>query len=169
MSLSSEDGGTAWERAVARAVAFFCLWLVVFGASPADLPVGAIAALLATWISRRLLPPGAWRVRPLAVSGVVLRFLGQSVVAGSDVAWRALEPRPRLRPGLVPCSLRTAAGPARSAFCAFASLMPGTLPAGFDASGRLLVHCLDVGQPVAAELSAEERRLGRAFGRGDDG
>ncbi len=99
----------------------------------------------------------------------MLHFVGQSALAGADVASRALDPRLRLRPGLVPCSVRVRPGPARNAFCAFTSLLPGTLPAGFDASGRLLIHSLDVGEPVAAELEAEETRLERAFGGGADG
>jgi multicomponent Na+:H+ antiporter subunit E len=123
-----------------------------------------VAALAATFTSLRLLPPGKWRPRPLAVAAIVLRFMMQSVVAGVDVASRALASRPRLRPGLVPCGVRTAPGPARSAFCAFTSLLPGTMPSGFDPDGRLLVHCLDVERPVAAELKAEERRLQWAFG-----
>jgi len=35
--------------------------------------------------------------------------------------------------------------------------MPGTLPTGANERDELLVHCLDVGQPVAANLAAEER------------
>ena len=53
-------------------------------------------------------------------------------------------------PGFVACPLRLPAGGERSAFCALSSLMPGTLPTGTDEEGALLVHCLDIGQPVAA-------------------
>ena len=42
--------------------------------------------------------------------------------------------------------------------------MPGTLPTGTDDRGALLVHCLDVGQPVVANLAAEERLFIRAVG-----
>ena len=42
--------------------------------------------------------------------------------------------------------------------------MPGTLPTGTDEQGALLVHCLDRGQPVAANLAAEERLFIRAVG-----
>ncbi len=42
--------------------------------------------------------------------------------------------------------------------------MPGTLPTGIDDHGALLVHCLDIGQPVAANLKAEERLFIRAVG-----
>ena len=37
-----------------------------------------------------------------------------------------------------------------------ASLMPGTLPADTNEDGTLLVHCLDVDEPAAAQLAAEE-------------
>jgi multicomponent Na+:H+ antiporter subunit E len=43
-------------------------------------------------------------------------------------------------------------------------MMPGTLPTGTDEHGALLVHCLDIGQPVAANLAAEERLFIRAVG-----
>ena len=44
------------------------------------------------------------------------------------------------------------------------SLLPGTLPCGSDASGGLAIHCLDVSQPVAAQLAAEEAVLLQALG-----
>jgi multicomponent Na+:H+ antiporter subunit E len=40
--------------------------------------------------------------------------------------------------------------------------MPGTPPSGIDEQGALLVHCLDIDQPVAANLAAEERLFIRA-------
>ena len=42
--------------------------------------------------------------------------------------------------------------------------MPGTLPTGATNRDELLVHCLDIGQPVAANLKAEERLFIRAIG-----
>ena len=80
------------------------------------------------------------------------------------MAWRALSPNLKLEPGLVACPLRLPAGGKRSAFCALSSLMPGTLPTGTDEQGALLVHCLDMRQPVAANLAAEEQLFIRAFG-----
>jgi multicomponent Na+:H+ antiporter subunit E len=86
---------------VVRAVGFFVLWMVVAGGDLADLAVGTVAALAATWASLRLLPPGLSRVRPAALARLALRFLRQSVVAGVDVARRALDPRLPLHPGFV--------------------------------------------------------------------
>lgn len=161
---SHSGGGHASARVAARAAALLVFWVVIHGADAADLAVGVLTALLASWASARLLPAGRWRPRLLAVAGIIVRFLWQSLVAGTDVAWRALQVRPALQPGFVACPVALAAGPARSAFCAFESLMPGTMPTGFDTDGRLLMHCLDVSRPVAADLQADRRRLARAFG-----
>jgi multicomponent Na+:H+ antiporter subunit E len=60
--------------------------------------------------------------------------------------------------------LRLPPGSERSAFCALSSLMPGTLPTGNNEQGALLLHCLDVSQPVAANLAVEEQRFIRAVG-----
>ena len=137
---------------------------MIAGYDPVDLPIGLITAAAATWASLLLLPMVKVRLRLLSLATFVLHFLHQSVRSGVEVAWRAFSPRLPLAPGFVvyPCRLRSAG--ARSAFCAISSLLPGTLPAGFDESGALLVHCLDVGQPVAANLAAEEALFSRAIG-----
>jgi multicomponent Na+:H+ antiporter subunit E len=88
----------------------------------------------------------------------------QSVVSGTEVAWRALNPKLPPRPGFVVYPLHLPPGGARSAFCALSSLLPGTLPTGTGDNGALLVHCLDVDQPIAANLAAEESVFIRALG-----
>ena len=60
--------------------------------------------------------------------------------------------------------IRIAAGPARNAFCALESLLPGTLPAGSNDQGALVVHCLDVDQPILAQMAADEALFVAAFG-----
>jgi multicomponent Na+:H+ antiporter subunit E len=137
---------------------------MVSGPSLADLPVGLAAVAAATWLSLRLLPAGKSRPRPIFLAALALRFVRQSVVSGTDVAWRALDPNLSLRPGFVAYPLRLPPGGARSAFCALSSLLPGTLPTGVDENGALLVHCLDVDQPVAANLAEEETLFMRALG-----
>jgi multicomponent Na+:H+ antiporter subunit E len=102
--------------------------------------------------------------RPVLLAALALRFVRQSVVSGTEVAWRALNPRLQLHPGFVAYPLRLPSGGARSAFCALSSLLPGTLPTGTDENGALLVHCLDAGQPVAANLAEEETRFIWALG-----
>ena len=147
-----------------RAAIFLGFWLMVSGPSLADLPVGLAAVAAATWLSLRLLPAGKSRPRPVFLAALALRFVRQSVVSGTDVAWRALDPNLSLRPGFVAYPLRLPPGGARSAFCALSSLLPGTLPTGVDENGALLVHCLDVDQPVAANLAEEEALFMRALG-----
>ena len=143
---------------------FLAFWLMIAGYNPSDLPIGLIAAAAATWTSLRLLPRVKVQLRLLSLATFTLHFLRQSVSSGVEVAWRAFNPRLPLNPGFIvyPCRLRTAGS--RSAFCALSSLLPGTLPAGSDEEGALLIHCLDVGQPVAAGLAAEEALFSRAIG-----
>ena len=150
--------------AMKRALGFFVLWIILTGGSPADLVVGAIATYAATWMSLRLLPPGKTRVRPTALVGLALRFLRQSVVAGVDVARRALDPRLPLQPGFVTYQVGLEPGPARHLFTTLMSLLPGTVPAGSTGTRTLLIHCLDVEQPVAAQLAEEEAQFVQAIG-----
>jgi len=147
-----------------RAAVFLAFWLMISGWAPGDLPVGLVAVAAATWTSLRFLPPGGSRLRLSPLASLAASFLRQSIVSGADVAWRALNPKLQLRPGFVACPLRMPPGGERSAFCALSSLLPGTLPTGTDENGALLVHCLDNGQPVAANLAAEERLFIRAVG-----
>ena len=155
--------------AVWRGTGFLLLWLLLAGAHLSDLLAALAAVVAATWVSLSLLPPSAWRLSPLGIALLALRFPGQSVAAGVDVAWRALQPDMRLRPGFVTFRPRLAPGMAREAFCALNSLQPGTLPAGTDAAGALLIHCLDVGRPVSTQLAAEEGRFLRALVRRGNG
>jgi multicomponent Na+:H+ antiporter subunit E len=147
------------HAAAMRGTGFLLLWLVLIGAHTSNLAPGLVTAAAAAWTSLRLLPPGRGRLRPLPLAGLALRFLGQSAAAGTDVARRALDPGLPLRPGFVRCPIRMAPGSARSAFRAFSSLLPGTLPAEPDHDETLLMHCLDVGQPVAAHMAEAEARF----------
>jgi len=142
--------------AISRAVGFFGFWLVLTGADTGDLAAGLIAAVAATWASLRLMPAQQWGLRPIRLIGYVRHFLRQSVVAGIDVAWRALDPRLRLRPGFVVYQTQLPPGTMREAFCAIMSLMPGTLPCGPAEGHGLMIHCLDATQPVAEQLAVEE-------------
>jgi multicomponent Na+:H+ antiporter subunit E len=146
-----------------RAAGFFAFWLSLAGISPSDIMAGILAAGIATWASLSLLPLGQRRFRPVAITWLFVRFVRQSISAGIDVAWRALDPRLPLRPGLAIYQSRLPPGLTRSAFCTVTSLLPGTLPCGTDEGGSLIIHCLDVNQPVAEQLAAEEGRLGRAL------
>ena len=162
MTAASSTAPGAARVALGRAVLFFIFWLMIAGFDPADLAIGLAAAALATWASLRLLPPARTRLRPWALAGFVLHFLGQSVRSGLQVAWLAFRPSMPIRPGLVPYRTNLS-GSTLSAFCAISSLLPGTLPTGSDEQGELLIHCLDVGQPVAADLAREEALFSRVL------
>jgi multicomponent Na+:H+ antiporter subunit E len=149
-----------YRPAALRVFGCLVLWVVVTGGNPADLVAGVVAALAASWASLHLLRPGTSRVRPAALAKLLLHFLHQSVVAGVDVAWRALDPRLPINPGFVLYPVHLAPGPGRNAFTGLMSLLPGTVPTG-PAERGLLIHCLDVGQPVAAQLAEEEALFAR--------
>ena len=153
--------------AILRTVAFFGFWLVLTDAAAADLAAGIAAAIAAAWASLRLMPPQNWDMRPLRVVGLVLRFFCQTAIAGIDVAWRALDPRLPLRPGIVTYHPLLPPGVKRNTFLTIMSLMPGTLPSGEDGGG-IAIHCLDVAQPVAEQLATEESLFVRALGGTQD-
>ena len=145
---------------------FFVFWLILCGTKPADLVVGVLTAIAATWVSLLLLPAGEWSLGVVALARLILRFPLQSFTAGVDVAWRAFDRRLPLRPGFVVYRSRLAPGAARNAFTTLTSLLPGTLPCGSDDSGGLVIHCLDVDQPVIEQLGAEEALLLQVLGGG---
>jgi multicomponent Na+:H+ antiporter subunit E len=100
----------------------------------------------------------------IALLSLGWHFLWSSVVAGVDVSIRAFHPRLPLHTGFVICECGIPAGLRRDLFLGVASLMPGSLPIGEDAHGRIVLHCLDTGQPLAAQMADHEARLVRALG-----
>ena len=95
-------------------------------------------------------------MRPLKVAKYVLHFFWQSIIAGIDVARLALDPRMPLNPGFIIYHPRLPPSLLRDEFFAITSLLPGTLPAGPARDNGLVIHCLDITQPVAEQLAAEE-------------
>jgi multicomponent Na+:H+ antiporter subunit E len=160
----TDVGRNVLPSLLARAAGLLGFWLILSEFGVVDLLVGALAALMAALVSLRLLPPGRWTFRPVVLAGLAGRFLRQSIWAGIDVAWRALDPRLPLRPGFVTYRPHLPPGAARNAFLTMMSLLPGTLPCGPDDGGGLAVHCLDVSQPVAEQLAVEETAFSRAVG-----
>jgi multicomponent Na+:H+ antiporter subunit E len=163
MSVAGDTAPRPARVAAGRAVSFFIFWLMIAGSDPADLPIGLATAGFATWASLRLLPPSCVRLRPRALAGFVLHFLGQSVRSGVQVAWLAFRPSMPISPGFVPYRTHLS-GSTLSAFSAVSSLQPGTLPTGANEHGELLIHCLDVNQPVAADLAREEALFSQVLG-----
>jgi multicomponent Na+:H+ antiporter subunit E len=161
-NVPADTTGRWWSSAASRAAWFSCLWLVLSGAHVGDILAAAAAVGAATWTSMRLLEPNAWRRSPRAIVQLVLFFLYHSIVAGADVARRALDPRLPLRPGFVAYQTGLPRGPRRNVFATLTSLLPGTVPTG-ERDAHIFYHCLDVEQPVLTELAAEEAALVRAL------
>src|SRR5262245_23086998 len=155
--------GKLARAALVRGSCFLAFWMVLIGAGAGHVAVGLVTAAAATVASMRLLPPGAIHLRLVALPALALGFAWQSVVAGWDVARRALDPRLPVRPGFTTYPVGFPPGPTRNVFTALTSLLPGTVPAG-EHDGALLYHCLDVTQPVASQLAAEEAVLSRVLG-----
>ena len=91
-------------------------------------------------------------MRLTGLLSLIPHFLWKSVVAGVDVARRALDPRRLpLRPGFVACRVGFVLGPARNAFAAMTSRLPGRVPCAEEEDGALVYHCLDIGTTGAGE------------------
>jgi len=145
---------------------YLALWMVIAGGDADDVVPGLCAAALAAWASLQLMPPDpvGGSVRWLEALRLFARFVRVSVVAGLDVARRALSPRMRLAPGYVHYRAQLPPSDARSLFLAMTSQMPGTIPSGTEPTGTIAYHCLDASQPVASQLAEEEARLLVALG-----
>ena len=63
------------RSALTRVACCFAFWIVVAGIGFVDLIVGALAAIVASWVSLRLLPPASRRVSFAAMCTFVPRFL----------------------------------------------------------------------------------------------
>jgi multicomponent Na+:H+ antiporter subunit E len=166
-ALATTRGRMPAATLLGRGFGFFVIWLALIGTAPKDMPFGLLAAAAATWASVQLWPSDG-RLSLSGLARFVLRFLPQSVVAGTDIARRAMAPRIALKPGLVDYRAKLPTGLAQGAMCAVMSLQPGKLPVSCQASGDMLVHCLDTDAPVTAELAADEAAFLRILQGGHD-
>ncbi len=161
------DWRAHWRTGLARAPYFLALWFILMPElKRGDVACGLVATLIATHMSLRLLPPAAGRLRMRALLVFAPHFLVQSVLAGIDVARRALDPRLPLQPGLVVYRTGFAPGTARNAYAIITSLLPGSLPVDETEDG-IVYHSLDVSRPVVEQLADEERRLEGALISGE--
>lgn len=140
----------------------FGLWVVLIGPAPGDLAPGIVTAAAATWLSLRVHPPGATGVRLRGLPALAVSFLWHSLVAAVDVARRVLDPALPVQPGLARHRVGLPPGFHREVFAALTSLSPGTVVLAEQAD-EFLLHCLDVGQPVSAQLRADEVALARVL------
>lgn len=135
-------------------------WMALTEGDTASLVVGVptIALAVAASLGAEAAPPA----RPAALARFVPFFLREVFASAWFVASRALNPRPRLDPGIVVYRLRLESAPARAAFMNAVTLTPGTLSADLDGD-RLSVHALDRGEDVPGALADLEARIARLF------
>jgi multicomponent Na+:H+ antiporter subunit E len=155
--------GSSQSTALWRGAAFFLLWMLLMQSlKPADLAVGLLACVAATWTSLRLMVPSCGCVNFGNLMALMPHFLWESVLAGVDVARRVFHRRMPLSPGFVTCTLSFPPGFARNTFATITSLLPGSVPAD-ETEGVLIYHCLDSTTPVVEQLLEEERLLARVL------
>jgi multicomponent Na+:H+ antiporter subunit E len=151
--------------AAKRAVFFAGIWLVLTGADPGGLVIGAVAVAAAAGLSLVLMPPRAGvALWPLAI--MIPEFLWRSLLGGVDVARRVFNPRLPLSPGWKIMRTRLPDG-GKAALGGEFSLMPGTLVAG-SKGDRLLIHMLDTRQDITGDIAREEACFARSLRERDD-
>lgn len=146
-----------------RAALLAAGWWVFNPADAASWLVGAPVVVAATAASLGLTPRVRWRGRVAGAARFAGFFLRQSLAGGADVAWRALHPGRRLRPGFVALRLRLPPGAPRVCLANVISLLPGSLAAGLEGD-RLTVHAVDTAMPVTADTRRAEARVADLFG-----
>jgi multicomponent Na+:H+ antiporter subunit E len=145
-----------------RGAGFALLWWLFAEGDLQSWWLGAVAVVLATLASLRLMPPDHY-LRPLPALMFALFFLKNSVVSGLQVVRLALDPRRRPTPHCVDVVLTLPEGAPRLIVAGALGLMPGTLSVRLDGA-TLHVHAIDAGIPVAAEAAALENQVARMIG-----
>lgn len=147
--------------AVRSTVLALLWWFIAEGRADAWV-VGAPAALAVAAASVRFAPPSGGALRPWPALRLVAWFLVRSLLAGADVALRALRPDLPLAPAFIRVPLRLADPGARVVLADVLSLLPGTLSTAFDGDA-LLLHVLDERQPTERQVRVLEERLAAVF------
>jgi multicomponent Na+:H+ antiporter subunit E len=157
-----------WPLALLRLLLAALLWWILAEGAADAWYVGIPAVLLATAASLRWSGTAGYRVRLAAVPPLLIYFLRGSLLAGIDVARRALAPAVRLNPGLVQIPTSLPAGAPRWLLTTTLSLMPGSLTVAVSGDGVLL-HSLDRGRDLTPQVRAVEHLVAALFGvRSDD-
>ncbi len=145
---------------VPRALVLLVLWWVLSEGTVEALWIGVPAVILASLPGLRY--PAAPAPHPLPLLRFFPVFLGRSLLAGADVAARALRPDMALHPALMEYRTGLPPGPARVFFANLVSLLPGTLTADID-DCTLEIHVLDARAPNARTLRQLEGVVARIF------
>ncbi|MDO3383737.1 Na+/H+ antiporter subunit E [Gilvimarinus algae] len=129
----------SWRTYLLWSTVFFALWLLLAGPGAwlAGLIASTLAAAIAVWVGLTV-PPLRWRWLP----SFLLFFTVELLLAGWDVARRALHPRLPLAPAWVSYRFRSTNPRVHLMLSAIVGLLPGTLSSHWDTE-QMAVHALD--------------------------
>lgn len=124
----------------------FLTWLALDNTlHPAHLVLAAILAVAVPWSIRRFWPSPRRLREPAVALRLLLRVLGDIVLANIEVARRILGPEAAIRPQFVWVPLDTRDQWAITVLAAIVTLTPGTLSADLSRDRRyLLVHAFNM-------------------------
>ncbi len=151
-----------WRRLLRRILELAAIWLILTGGRADSLLPGIVVVIPAAVASLLLPVSHAWSWRLGGLCRFLPFFLWRSLLAGLDVARRALAPDLALHPGLYRYRWRLPPGPARIFFANTVSLLPGTLSVGLDRE-NLLLHTLDTRRDLDDELVSLEEMVNQLF------
>jgi multicomponent Na+:H+ antiporter subunit E len=156
-------------RSLRLAPVLAVLWFALSDGAASGVWFGLFAVVLALGAAHITRPTvhrdgaAAPRLRWLAIPRFAAFFLGQSLLAGVDVARRTLSPSLPLDPAMRDVHLQLPPGPARVLLVATLSLLPGSL--GVDLHDQqLTLHVLDQRTDIEREVREAERQVGALFG-----
>ncbi len=156
-------------RSLRLAPVLAILWFVLSDGAASGVGFGVLAVLLALGAVHVARPSRVHdrtepvRLRWLAVPRFAVFFLGQSLLAGIDVARRTLSPSLPLDPAMRDVYLQLPPGPPRVLLVATLSLLPGSL--GVDLHDhQLTLHVLDQRADIEGDVREAERQVGALFG-----
>lgn len=149
------------------------LWLLYLALTNnlqvSNLVVGALLAVLVTWLLHPQLPRTHWQRLPGAL-WASLRYIGilfyDLILSGLQTARILLSPQMPIRPGIiaVPSGCQSELATALSAHAI--TITPGELVVEIGDDGMMYVHCLDVTRAdeyIAASQSMRSRLLQKIF------
>ncbi|SFE16702.1 Na+/H+ antiporter subunit E [Nitrosomonas sp. Nm166] len=141
-----------------RIVLLIAVWWILTQGSTSSWGVGLISIPLALVVSLILLPPGFSRFSFIGLFIFLIRFLGQSLKSGIQVALMAIRLDLDLHPNILIISLRLPEGLGRVILVNTLNLLPGTLSVNLTTS-NLYLHVLDERQPVEAQVRDIEEQI----------
>ncbi len=147
------------------------VWVALWGDLSFGNVLGGLAVALTVCVVFPLPPlPLHLHVRLLPLAWLVLRFLGDVVVASGQVAWLTLRLRRTPRNAVIEVDLRTDSDLVLTVVAEMVSLVPGSIVVEARRSTHtVFLHVLDAGdlagaEKMRAEVLALERRVVLAVG-----